>query len=170
MMKPGWIGGPTNWICHVGGQNLQPSKGWNTHGNSPRRSRPPSWFQRSGAGSSLGKIILHPLPLSASPGTCSSQMNCLIRMCDNSLSSQLLLMPKSYSIVMYGSAVCKWILGLSRGKVLHVYICRCTMIHNAHLWAPFSLGVSWNKEGYNVNVCERYNSLLQLYIPIIAIP
>ena len=44
-------------------------------------------LQRSEAGSSWGKIILHPLPLSASPRTCSSQMNCLIRMCNNSLFS-----------------------------------------------------------------------------------
>ena len=26
-LKPGWIGEPTNWICHVGGLNLQPSWG-----------------------------------------------------------------------------------------------------------------------------------------------
>ena len=37
MWKPGWIGRPTNWICHVGGQNLQPSQGWKTHGNSPEK-------------------------------------------------------------------------------------------------------------------------------------
>ena len=44
------------------------------------------------------------------------------------------------------------------------------MIHNAHLWVPFSLGVSWNKEGYNATVFNRYNSLLQLYISIATIP
>ena len=27
ILKPGWIGRPTNWIFHVGGQNLQPSQG-----------------------------------------------------------------------------------------------------------------------------------------------
>ena len=36
--------------------------------------------------------------------------------------------------VMYGSARCKWVLGLSRGKVLHICVCRCTAIHNTHLW------------------------------------
>ena len=72
--------------------------------------------------------------------------------------------------VMYGSTVCKRILGLSRGKVLHIYICRCTAIHNACLWVLFSLGVSQNKEGYNATVFNRYNSLLQLYISIITIP
>ena len=36
-------------------------------------------------------------------------------------------------LVMYGSARYKWVLGLSRGKVSHVDICRCTTIHNAHL-------------------------------------
>ena len=45
---------------------------------------------------------------------------------------------------MYGSAVC--VLELSRGKVSHICMCRCTMIHNTHLWVLFSLGVSWNKE------------------------
>ena len=75
MLKLGWIGGPANWICHVDGQNLQPSQGWKTHRNSPGRSWPPSQFQRSEAGSSQGKIIPHPLPLSASPRMCSSQMN-----------------------------------------------------------------------------------------------
>ena len=71
---------------------------------------------------------------------------------------------------MYGSAVCECILGLSRGKVSHIYMCRCTTIHNAHLWVLFSLGVSQNKEGYNVTVFDKYNSLLQFYIPIITIP
>ena len=75
---------------------------------------------------------------------------------------------------MYGSAMCKCILGLSRGKVSHIYIyiyiCRCTMIRNAHLQVPFSLGVSQNKGGYNATVCDRYNSILQLYISIITIP
>ena len=41
----------------------------------------------SEAGSSQGKIIPHSLPLSASPGMCSSQMNYLIRMCNNNLFS-----------------------------------------------------------------------------------
>ena len=85
MLKPVWISRPANWICHVGGWNVQPSQWWKTHGNLPGRSRPPSQFPRSEAGSSWGKIILHPLPLSASPRLCSSQMNYLIRMCDNSL-------------------------------------------------------------------------------------
>ena len=39
--------------------------------------------------------------------------------------------------------------------------CRCTAIHNTHLRDPFSLGVSQNKERYNVTVFNRYNSLLQ---------
>ena len=72
--------------------------------------------------------------------------------------------------VMYGSAVCEWILGLSRGKVSHICGCRCTTIHNAHLWVLFSLGVSQNKEGYNATVFDKCNSLLQLFIPIITIP
>ena len=86
-LKPGWIGGPANWIHHVGGQNLQPSQGWKTHRNLPRRSRPCSQFQSSEAGSSWGKVILHPQPLSASPRVCSSWMNCVIRMCNSSLFS-----------------------------------------------------------------------------------
>ena len=65
----------------------KPSQGWKTHGNSPRRSGPLFWFPKSEAGSSQGKIIPHPLPLSASPRTCSSWMNYLIRMCNNSLFS-----------------------------------------------------------------------------------
>ena len=44
------------------------------------------------------------------------------------------------------------------------------MIHNTCLWVLFSLGVSQNKEGYNATVFNRYNSLLQFYIPIIIIP
>ena len=87
ILKPGWIGGLTNWICHVGGWNLQSSQGWKIQGNLPGRSGPPSGFQRSEAGSSQGRIILHSLPLSALPSMCSSQMNCLIRMCDSSLFS-----------------------------------------------------------------------------------
>ena len=35
----------------------------------------------------LGQDYTTPPPLSASPGVCSSQMNCLIKMCSNSLSS-----------------------------------------------------------------------------------
>ena len=35
-------------------------------------------------------------------------------------------------------------------------MCRCTVIHSTHLWVLFSLGVSWNKEGYNVTVFNRY--------------
>ena len=72
--------------------------------------------------------------------------------------------------VTYSSAVFKCILGLSTGKVLHMCRCRCTTIHIAHLQVLFSLGVSWNKEGYNATVFNRYNSLLQFYIPIITIP
>ena len=37
------------------------------------------------------------------------------------------------------------------------------MIHNAHLWVLFSLGVSWNKEGYNSTVFNKCDSLLQLF-------
>ena len=52
-----------------------------------------------------------------------------------------------------------------------VCVCRCTVIHNAHLWVPFSLGISWNKEEYNVTVFNRYDSfLLQLCTFIITIP
>ena len=63
---------------------------------------------------------------------------------------------------MYGSAMCMSILGLSRGKVLHIYICvcRCTTIHNAHLPVLFSLGVSWNEEGYNATAFNRYDSFI----------
>ena len=43
-------------------------------------------------------------------------------------------------------------------------------MHNAQLWILFSSGVSQNKEGYNVTVFNRYDSLLQLYIFIITIP
>ena len=51
---------------------------------SHRRSQQ---FLRSKAGPSLGKIMLHPVPLNASPIMCSSQMNSLIRMCNSSLYS-----------------------------------------------------------------------------------
>ena len=71
---------------------------------------------------------------------------------------------------MYGSAMCKCILGLSRGKVSHIHMCRCTVILNTHLQVLFSLGVSWNEEGYNMTVFDKYNSLLQLFIPITIIP
>ena len=71
---------------------------------------------------------------------------------------------------MYGSVMCKCILELSRGKVSHIHMCRCTAIHNARLWVPFSSGVSQNEEGYNVTVFDKYNSLLQLFIPITTIP
>ena len=65
---------------------------------------------------------------------------------------------------MYGSTVCECILRLSRGKVLHIniYVDRCPVIHNAHLWVLFSLGVSQNKEGYNATVFNECDSLLQL--------
>ena len=82
----------------------------------------------------------------------------------------MMVMYKYTYCVMYGSAACKWILGLSRGKMLHTYMCGCTMIHNACLWVLFSLGVSQNKEGYNVTVFNKYNSLLQLYISFVTIP
>ena len=93
-----WLDWQAHQICHVGGQNSEPSQGWKTHRNSPGRSGPPSQFPRSEARSSQGKIILHPLPLSTSPRTCSSQMNYLIRMYDSSLFSSLSLMPKDCSI------------------------------------------------------------------------
>ena len=48
---------------------------------APGRSGPPCQFLKSEAGSSQSKIILHPLPLSASLRMCSSQMNYLIRTC-----------------------------------------------------------------------------------------
>ena len=72
--------------------------------------------------------------------------------------------------VMYSSAMCKCILGLSRGKVSHICMCRCTSIHNACLQVLFSLGVSRNEEGYKATVFDKYNSLLQLSIPITTIP
>ena len=50
--------------------------------------------------------------------------------------------------------------GLSRGKVSHIYMCRHTTIHNAHLQVLFSLGVSQNKEGYNATVFNRYDSFI----------
>ena len=70
--------------------------------------------------------------------------------------------------VMYGSAigVCEGCLGVG----CHKCKCRCTTIHNACLWVLFSLGVSWNKEGINVTVFTRYNSLLQLIVSNITIP
>ena len=84
-LKPGWIGRPTSWICLVGGWNLLPFQGWKTHRNLLRRSGPPFQFQQSEAGSSQAKGIPHPLPLSASPRMCSSQINCPIKTCDSSL-------------------------------------------------------------------------------------
>ena len=56
-------------------------------------------FNSRGQKQGLSRARLYcPLPLIASPRACSFQMNCLIRMCDNSLFSQLWLMPKDYSI------------------------------------------------------------------------
>ena len=46
------------------------------------------------------------------------------------------------------------------GVRCHIYMCRCTAIHNAHLWVLFSLGVSQNKEEYNVTVLDRYDSFI----------
>ena len=43
---------------------------------------------------------------------------------------------------------------------IYVYMCRCTMIHNTHLWVPFSLGISQNKEEYNATVFNRYDSFI----------
>ena len=37
MLKPGWIGGPTKWICHIGGWNSLPSQGWRTQRNLLRK-------------------------------------------------------------------------------------------------------------------------------------
>ena len=61
---------------------------------------------------------------------------------------------------MYGSAMHKCILGLSRCKVSHICMCRYTAIHNACLQVLFSFGVSWNKEGYNATVFNRYDSFI----------
>ena len=41
-----------------------------------------------------------------------------------------------------------------------VCVCVCTVIHNAHLQVLLSLGVRWNKEGYNVTVFNRYDSFI----------
>ena len=38
------------------------------------------------------------------------------------------------------------------GVRCHKCKCRCTTIHNAHLWVLFSSGVSRNKEGINVTI------------------
>ena len=51
-----------------------------------------------------------------------------------------------------------------------IYICGCTVIHNAHFQVLFSLGVSQNEEGYNATVFNKYNCLLQFFIPITTIP
>ena len=56
------------------------------------------------------------------------------------------------------------------GVRCHKCKCRCTAIHNTHLQVLFPSGVSWNKEGINVTVFTRYNSLLQLFISNIIIP
>ena len=98
MLKPGWIGGPTKWICLIGGQNSLPSQGWSTHGNLLRKSTSPFQFQQLEARSPWVKGIQHPLPPGVSPGACFSWTNCPIRMCDSSLFSWLWLMSKDYSI------------------------------------------------------------------------
>ena len=67
---------------------------------------------------------------------------------------------------MYGSAVCEFILRLSRGTVLHIYT---FMSVGALQYTMFvfgfslSLGVSQNKEGYNATVFNECDSLLQLF-------
>ena len=87
MLKPGWIGRPTKWICLIDGQNSLPFQGWRTHRNVLGRSMPPFLFCQLEARSSQTMGILNPLPPSASPGMCFSWMNCPIRTCDSSLSS-----------------------------------------------------------------------------------
>ena len=45
------------------------------------------------------------------------------------------------------------------------------MIHNAYLQVLFSLGVSQNKEGYNVTIFNRYDSFITtIYISTVTIP
>ena len=87
MLKPGWIGRPTHWICHAGGQSSLPSQGWKTQGNLPGKSGLPFQSQQLEARSSWAKGILHPLPPSTSPGMCFSLMSCHIRTCNSSLFS-----------------------------------------------------------------------------------
>ena len=43
---------------------------------------------------------------------------------------------------------------------------RCTTIHKARLWFPFSSGISQNKEEYNVTVFNRCDSYYT-YVPLL---
>ena len=43
---------------------------------------------------------------------------------------------------------------------IYICVCGCTMIHNACLQVPFSLGISQNKEEYNATVFNRYDSFI----------
>ena len=57
--------------------------------------------------------------------------------------SILILRSQTRPHVMYSSAMCKWIFWLSRGKVLHIYICfhpylESTVCHNVLTWMWFS--------------------------------
>ena len=67
MLKLGWIGRPTKWICPIGGWNSPPSQGWRTHRNLLRKSAPPFQSQQLEARSSQVKGILCPLPPGVSP-------------------------------------------------------------------------------------------------------
>ena len=66
--------------------------------------------------------------------------------------------------VMYGSAVCEHILGLSRGNVLHIYIYAGALQYTMLVfWVLFSLDVSQNEEDtmqlYLMKITVYYNSL-----------
>ena len=85
MLKPGWIGRPTQWICHFGRQNSPPSPGWKTQRDLHRKSMPPFQFQQLNARPSQWHTAT-PAP-SVSPGICFSLMTCPIRTFDSSLFS-----------------------------------------------------------------------------------
>ena len=82
------------------------------------------------------------------------------------LNFEILDEPPCYVWLCYRCVNLKGCLGVR----CHKCKCRCTAIHNAHLWVLFCSGVSQNKEGINATVFTRYNSLLQLFIPDITIP
>ena len=77
MLKPGWIGRPTKWICLIGGQNSPPSQGWRTHRNLLGKSMPPFQFQQLEAGSSWVKGIPAPCPQMSHPECVSPRQTVL---------------------------------------------------------------------------------------------
>ena len=67
-------------------------------------------------------------------------------------------------ISMYGSARCEWILGLSRGKMLHIYIC-ILVHHNTQCLSLGSLVFAY-LGGMREKTRQLYMYMLWGYYPL----